>query len=293
MSSSNLSVSVITPAYNEERHIEETLLSVKEQKFENLEHIVINDGSTDRTGEILQQYTDEYDLTIVHQENNGQAAAVNRGFELVNGDIIVWLNADDVLLTNDAIRTVAKTFSQNPEVDFVYGNHAIIDDQTNIRGVHVPVPWFDSGRLLRWCFAAFIFMRHDVVKKQKLDSNYDYALDYEFYLRAAAGGSTFKYVDDVLLGYRSHAHTKSQQGATEMHAEGNACRRKYGLTFDTEYRIHRVLDRVLNNILRLYAIVVVFSLSRDSNRLVFPESVEGGLRTVYRQLKTIHPRSEY
>ena len=293
MTESDPVVTVVTPAYNEEEYIEQTLQSVERQTYDRIEHIVIDDGSTDSTREILDRYKDRYRLKIISQENRGQAEAVNRGFELSAGDIVIWLNADDILFSKDTVRTVVNAFSENPDTDLLYANHAVIDEETNLKSLHVPVPWYDSTRLRRWCFGAFIFMRKSVVEEFKLDPSYDYALDYEFYLRLDDEGKNFKYVNENLLGFRIHADTKSQKGSEQMKAEGDACREAYSQSSDTRYRVERIVDHLLNKLLRVYGVFQLLSVYNERDRLVFPDCLDDQARAVYNQLVTLSPRSKY
>jgi glycosyltransferase involved in cell wall biosynthesis len=110
-------ISIITPAYNAGRFIEDTLKNVMCQKYENLEHIVIDDGSTDSTVDILRKYESTYNLKWFSKSNEEQAVTVNKGFDIAKGQIVVWLNADDVLFSKRVIADVVETFNKNPEVD--------------------------------------------------------------------------------------------------------------------------------------------------------------------------------
>lgn len=252
----SLSVSVVTPAYNEENHIEEALNSVKNQNYDRIEHVVVDDGSTDCTPEILLKYEEEYNLKFIRKQNFGQAQAVNDGFRLASGDIVVWLNADDKLFDDEVIGKAVNYFSKNPSKSILYGNMAMMDVYGRIKRIHVPVPWFDIDRLKRWYFGSFVFMRSKIPEEYKVDENYEYALDYEYYLRIALDGISFGYTNDILYSFRQHKNSKTSRHAKEMAHESKQCRRKHGIDPNTGNKCDLLADKVINVALQLYGISI-------------------------------------
>jgi len=123
-------ISIVTPSYNQGEFIEETILSVINQNYPNLEYIIIDGGSTDSTVEIIKKY--EKHITYwVSEKDNGQTDAINKGFKKATGEIYGWLNSDD-LLEKGALFKVAEFFNENPEAQVVYGNFRYIDKEGNI-----------------------------------------------------------------------------------------------------------------------------------------------------------------
>src|SRR5438045_443911 len=92
----NTKVSIITPSYNQGQFIEETILSVLNQTYQNVEYIVIDGGSTDNTLDVVNKYKDKIDV-IISEKDNGQSDAINKGFKIAKGELIGWLNSDDAL----------------------------------------------------------------------------------------------------------------------------------------------------------------------------------------------------
>lgn len=88
-------VSIVTPSFNQGRFIEETILSVKNQNYPHIEHLIIDGGSTDETLDVIRRYEGTYNLRWVSEPDEGQADALNKGFRLARGEVLGWLNADD------------------------------------------------------------------------------------------------------------------------------------------------------------------------------------------------------
>lgn len=205
-------VSVVTPSYNHGEFIEDTILSVKSQEYPNIEHIVIDDGSTDETAEILQRYEDEYNLQYISEPDDGQADAINTGFELSTGEIVSWLNSDDVYIDTGVISRVINYFSEhNPHI--IYGDICELDRDSNVFRVNRR-PDFNSDDLQYKCFIAqpASFFKQEVVKDNKLNEALDYTMDYEYWLRLS-DNYTFKHVPDVLAGFRRYSDQKSKTTA--------------------------------------------------------------------------------
>ena len=120
-------VSIITPVYNGERFLEDLIVSVMNQDYPRIEHIVIDDGSKDSSAEILRSFQNRYNLRLVSKPNEGQTKTLNRAIDMVQGDIVFWINADDAIFEKDVISKVVKFFQENPSVDVAYGDMAIMD----------------------------------------------------------------------------------------------------------------------------------------------------------------------
>jgi len=121
-------VSIITPSFNKGSYIEETILSVLNQTYKNIEYIVIDAVSTDQTHSILRKY--ENDLQWISEPDKGQADAINKGWRMAKGDIIAYLNADDSYLP-EAVATAVNYFSEHPDVGMVYGDGITTDEKGN------------------------------------------------------------------------------------------------------------------------------------------------------------------
>lgn len=282
-------VSVVTPAYNEEAFIEETLRSVSEQDYPNVEHVVIDDGSTDATADIIRGFDSDHEVAFRSRDNKGQVPSVNEAFEMAEGDIVIWLNGDDVLFSRTVISDLVDSFDENPDVDILYGVQAILDVDSEIQNFVVPPRRFSYGRLLRRYFAIFTFMRSEIPEEYKLDEEYEYAIDYEYYLRIAADENRIGYLDRVMYGRRLHEGAKTEHSTDALESEALEIRDNYGATFGWASRALFWWDMVLDRGLRLYGLKFVFRYARNEDALSFSHGEYGLVEGAKKQLRSIMP----
>jgi len=121
----DIKVSIITPSYNTGKFINDTIISIINQTYINIEHIIVDGGSTDSTINVLKQY--ENHIKWISEPDNGMYDAINKGIDLATGDIYTYINADDYYFSKDVIELVAKIFKQNKHVDFVFGHCCFVD----------------------------------------------------------------------------------------------------------------------------------------------------------------------
>jgi len=202
-------VSIITPSYNQGECIEDTIVSIKNQTYPNVEHLVIDGGSTDETIELLEQHTETYDLRWVSESDEGQSDAINKGFEMADGDIVAWINSDDVYFDTGVLERVVKYFDKYDD-EIIYGDQVLLDKYSKIQSVDIR-PDFDREKLSHRILLgqAATFFRADVIKNETLRTDLDYCLDYEYWLRPSQKYS-FRHVDDILAGFRLYDAQKSQ-----------------------------------------------------------------------------------
>jgi glycosyltransferase involved in cell wall biosynthesis len=218
-----LSVSVITPSYNQGRFLERTIRSVLAQRSAfggAFEYMVVDGGSRDESVEILKRYDGE--LQWVSEKDRGQPDAVNKGLARTTGEIIGWLNSDDIFYPG-AVAAAVEFFERRPDVDVVYGNGNHIDEGDGILETYPTEDW-DFERLKERCFLcqpAVFFRRRVVERFGPLSLDWQYTLDYEYWLRLAKNGARFARIDALLAGSRLHAETKTLGSRVKVHAETN------------------------------------------------------------------------
>lgn len=215
-----MKVSVITPSFNQGQFIERTLQSVAMQSGAEIEHVVVDGGSTDNTVDVLKKFG--YGVKWVSERDKGQTDAVNKGIRGTNGEIIGWLNSDDIYFT-EAISRAVTFFKDHPEVDVIYGMAEHIDQNDQPFEDYPSEPW-NFERLKDTCFicqpAAF-FRRSVVEKHGLLDDNLHFCMDYEFWLRLGKAGVRFEYLEVKLAGSRLYAQNKTLGSRVKVHAEIN------------------------------------------------------------------------
>lgn len=250
-----MKVSIVTPSFNQGRFIERTLQSVASQTGAEIEHVVFDGGSTDNTVDILKRFTPP--VRWVSKKDKGQTDAVNQGILATDGEIIGWLNSDDVYYPGAIARIVA-FFEANPEVDLVYGMADHIDEEDRAFETY-PTEFWDFERLQDTCFIcqpALFFRRSVVTKYGLLDESLDYCMDYEYWLRLGKNGARFSFLEEKLAGSRLYAENKTMSAKVRVHKEINDMFKK-------------LLGKVPDKWLFAYAnIIVDQSSSKDANSIL-------------------------
>jgi glycosyltransferase involved in cell wall biosynthesis len=207
----SLRVSVVTPSYNQGSYLERTVRSVLCQDYAEVEYVLWDACSTDETAGVLARYEPALDVLVV-QRDEGQADALNQAFRLCTGDVLGYLNADDCLAGPSTLREVAKAFAEHPQADVIYGRRYTIDEQG--RFVHLlPYRPFSAERLLVADYipqeATFFRKRAYLQAGGYIDCSFDFAMDYELWLRLLARGGRFLSLPNCWGLFRQYAHQKS------------------------------------------------------------------------------------
>lgn len=200
-------ISIVTPSYNQGQYIDETIKSVLAQDYPNIEYIVIDGGSTDNTVEILKSYGER--VRWISEKDNGQTDAIKKGFELSSGEIITWLNSDDVFLPT-AVSKAVDFFKRNPEAALVYGKSYYIDSGGKRVGEYPTRP-FDLKLLPEFnfiCQPSAFFTRDAYTSVGGLDAKLHYGMDYDLWSKLSKE-YVLGYIDDYLSLYRLHAESKT------------------------------------------------------------------------------------
>jgi glycosyltransferase involved in cell wall biosynthesis len=210
-------VTIITPTLNQGRFIEETIVSIREQDYPNIEHIVFDAGSTDNTLEILKKYEDG--LTWFQAPDKGQSDAINKGFRMAKGEFVTWLNSDDTLLEG-AITKAVNVLVENPDIKMVYGKGYLIDEDSNITG-ECPTEPYDIKRLAKYnyIYQPSALFRADIFETiGMLNEDLKYSMDLDLWIRIAQNFK-IKYYPEFLSTYRLHPESKTMGQAMDFHKE--------------------------------------------------------------------------
>ncbi len=222
-------VTIVTPSYNQGRFIKETIISVLNQDYPNIEYIVMDGGSTDETVDILRKYGDR--LTWHSEKDKGQTDAINKGLKLANGEILAYLNSDDVYLPGAVTHAVRYLISENPTSPFVFGEGYHITAEGSIIERYPTEP-FDFQYLAETCFICqpTTFWKREVLDNIGLfDETLHYAMDYDYWIRIAKHYGTLGYINTYLANSRFYLENKTISKRREAHAEIlNVIRKHYG-----------------------------------------------------------------
>ena len=210
MSGTKTLLTVVTAVYNGEDYIKETIDSVlKCAAAVDFEYIVVNDGSTDGTLEILKQYSDR--ITVMSHDNCGESESVTRAFESASGDFLLVVSADDPLLTADLFKNVFEWFKNDPNLVAVYPDWQMIDADGNVLQT-VYVPDYSDELMIGECRTlpgpGVVFRKDAALKIGGRHSRWVYVGDYDFWLRLGRLGE-IKHRPEVLAQWRHHPSSTS------------------------------------------------------------------------------------
>jgi glycosyltransferase involved in cell wall biosynthesis len=201
-------VTIIVPAYNRAGGLlEATLDSILEQDYENLECLALDDGSTDETPQVLERYAAAHPKRMrwERHENMGQAKTLNRGFELARGELIGYLNSDDLFLPG-AIAKLARLLTDNPEAALAYPAYRIIDENGETLADMMP-PEYTAAEAIRLhnCIVnvGAIYRRRVIERIGGWDTDFVYLADFDWCVRAYSVGPFLRH-PDVLACWRNH-----------------------------------------------------------------------------------------
>jgi glycosyltransferase involved in cell wall biosynthesis len=227
-------VSIVTPSYNQGRFLKATIESVLTQSYPNIEYIVMDGGSTDQSVDILKSYGDRFFWKS--EKDGGQSAAINEGMGRAKGQILAFLNSDDVLAPG-AIQRVVDHFQANPECDMVYGRARYIDAEGNVTGSY-RTDDYSFQRLMHDCCVCqpAAFWRSRIARKiGKFDDSLHMAFDFDYWLRIDRAGGRIQHIHDILADSRLYPDTKTLSMRRTSYDESFAVCMKHGGYVDYNY----------------------------------------------------------
>jgi glycosyltransferase involved in cell wall biosynthesis len=231
-------ISIVTPSYNQAPYLEEAILSVISQDYENIEYIVIDGGSTDGSPDIIRKYEDHL-AYWVSEPDEGQVDAINRGFQRTTGQILAWLNSDDTYEPG-ALVAVVDAFITHSEARLIYGEGWYVD----ARGVRIR-----PCRFVREAFAARYICNRDPILQQAafwtrdlweevgpLNQSLNWVFDWDWFIRAHLR-TRFHYLPRFLANYRVHPEAKTRTSDVRRRMEHAWITRTYGAWWHPNYLV--------------------------------------------------------
>lgn len=205
-----MKLSIVTPSFNQAKYLEETIKSVLAQNIPGMEYIVVDGGSTDGSVEIIKKYADK--LTWwVSEKDRGQTEALNKGFARATGDVLAWLNSDDLMYPG-AARKAMDYLSTHPEVGLVYGDADYVDGESKVIG-SFPTAQTDLKRLRQGYVhipQQAAFFRGDLWRKVgPLDPSFYFAMDYDLWVRLAKVSNLVYLPGQKWAAFRLHEDAKT------------------------------------------------------------------------------------
>ena len=245
-----LVISIITPTYNSELFIEDTLKSISSQTYENVEHIVVDNFSTDRTEAICRKYKN----TFIQKKDSGMYEALNTGIEKSNGHYLMFINSDDLLAESNTIEKIVAELKKNNRPGVLYGKTIMVNEVAKYIYTHMPKKEMNYDVAKKRILV--IIHQSQVIARSMFEEHglYDISLknmaDCEFILRLLKSGASFKYFDTALSKFRRHAGNISDAAklSGRKKTEISYIIKKHSIEDVSYSSVHRyfILDGMLN-----------------------------------------------
>jgi glycosyltransferase involved in cell wall biosynthesis len=215
---SNPLVTIVTPSFNQAEFLEDTIQSVIAQDYPEIEYVIVDGGSTDSSVEIIKKYQTKL-AWWVSEADEGQASAINKGMARARGEIVAWLNSDDLYLPGAVSEAVA-SFQSNPKAKLVFGNAVTIDSEgIPLKELTFPDWGFEDLAGFRIICQPAVFMRRDAFQDVNgLDPNYHFMLDHQLWIRIASLG-LMKHEISFWAAARHHREAKNVSQAAAFGRE--------------------------------------------------------------------------
>jgi hypothetical protein len=213
-------ISVVTPSFNQATFLDNTIRSVLDQKYENLEYVIIDGGSNDGSVEIIESYADQLYYWI-SEKDRGHGHALNKGFERTTGEVMCWLNSDDMYMPW-TFRVVAEVFTAFPEVNWIVGYNAWWSDHGALTAAsRIPKNIYDYllGNYM-WIQQESVFWRRSIWKRAggRINEHFHLMVDGELWSRFFLIDS-LHILDCIVAGYREHSENRAGKHMEECHKE--------------------------------------------------------------------------
>jgi glycosyltransferase involved in cell wall biosynthesis len=231
-----IKVTIVTPSFNQGQYIEETILSVLNQTYSNIQYIIIDGSSTDNTMEIVNKYATQVDI-IIHEKDNGQADAINKGFRLAKGQLAGWINSDDILYP-ECVEKMVDLYEQYPDGAIFYPAliNFIDSKGETIRVKSSIIP--DKKSLVNKNYDVIpegAFYNKIMLEKVSFcNEHLNYCMDLDLWLRLLNYGTIHYLSDKPYSGFRIWENSKTTTGKKKFIKEIHETLKKHGAGFFTK-----------------------------------------------------------
>ena len=219
----------MTPSYNQGRFVRQTIESVLGQDYPHIEYVIMDGGSTDETASIVAEYASR--LRFVSERDRGQSHAINKGFQSAHGEIVSWINSDDVLLPGAVSHAVA-AFERNPAAGAVYGEGYLIDLEGNVKSRFPATEKFNLWKLIYasdYVLQQTVYFRRAVFDSiGYLDEELNWGMDWDILIRI---GKVYglEYIPEYMGCLREHGEAKTSSGGIRRFRELARIMRRHGV----------------------------------------------------------------
>lgn len=216
-------ISIITPCLNSANYLEETILSVLNQNYKNLEYIIIDGGSTDGTVDIIKKY-EKHLAFWVSETDNGMYWAIQKGFNKSTGELMAWLNSDDKY-HQGALKNVAQIFSEIEDIEWITGTPSLFNRDGSCVKVFPVTRWSKSRFWIgdyKWLQQEAVFWRRSLWERadSTLNLTFTLAADFELWCRFFQRANLYT-VESIFSGFRLHGNQQSILNESDYNSEVN------------------------------------------------------------------------
>lgn len=223
-------ISIVTPSFNQGQFIEQTINSVLNQTYKNIEYIIVDGGSTDNTMEIVNTYKDRIDI-IISEKDKGQSDAINKGFKLAKGELVGWINSDDILY-NDCVSEIVELYTKQNDGAIYYSDTLDFIDINSklIKQINLPIP--NREYLLCMNYSVIqqgSFYSNKLLKQcDFLNEKIHYCMDLDLWFRLLEFGNIYSVSGKSLSAFRIWEDTKTSTGGLSFLKEIRLTLLKHG-----------------------------------------------------------------
>lgn len=243
-------ITVITPTWNQGEFIKDTIESVVNQTYKDIEYIIVDNCSDDGTKELVESYLEKDDrIKYLREKDHGQAEAINKGFRIATGDIVCWLNSDDFYYDNKVLEKVNRHFEEGGEkVNLVVGDAWYCDKQKQMTEYNPSDQSVPSWVITRWYYIVqpAIFWRRTNLC---LDETYHYAFDWKFFIQMFGEGKVL-YTHEAYAVYRMYEDNKTGQDNAKRKKEIYRLQEELGISkLNTAWckHVYKVYEKAENS----------------------------------------------